>query len=466
MKELWIVTATLLIFGMTGCKPRQPDQINSFTGAAGEVKLITLDPGHFHAALVQKTMYPQVNPVVHVYAPDQQDVIDHLARIEAYNSRETDPCTWEEKVYTGDDFLERMLAERNGNVVVLAGNNARKTDYILASVKSGLNVLADKPMAITPEGFSDLEEAFRIAGEKGVLLYDIMTERFEITTLLQRELACSPEVFGQLLPGTAAEPAITKESVHHFKKMVSGASLKRPGWFFDTTRQGEGIVDVTTHLVDLIQWEAFPEVILAKEDVEMVSARRWSTSLTADMFRQVTGMEEYPDYLKKDVEDGLLEVFSNGEMVYRLKGIYARVSVNWDFEAPEGAGDTHYSIMRGSRCNVIIRQGREENFIPTLYVEVAAGEPVEAFESLLIRKVTSDLAGEYPGLGLTRQDEKRWKMEIPGNYRVGHETHFGQVTAKYLDFLVEGALPAWEVPNMIVKYHTLMEALMLARAGD
>ena len=28
-----------------------------FTGAKGEVKLITLDPGHFHAALVQKKMY-------------------------------------------------------------------------------------------------------------------------------------------------------------------------------------------------------------------------------------------------------------------------------------------------------------------------------------------------------------------------------------------------------------------------
>ena len=27
---------------------------NKFTGAKGEVRLMTLDPGHFHAALVQK----------------------------------------------------------------------------------------------------------------------------------------------------------------------------------------------------------------------------------------------------------------------------------------------------------------------------------------------------------------------------------------------------------------------------
>ena len=36
--------------------------------AQQNVKLITLDPGHFHAALVQKTMYPQVDPNVYVYA--------------------------------------------------------------------------------------------------------------------------------------------------------------------------------------------------------------------------------------------------------------------------------------------------------------------------------------------------------------------------------------------------------------
>ena len=35
---------------------------------AQNIKLITLDPGHFHAALIQKSMYPQVDPSVHVYA--------------------------------------------------------------------------------------------------------------------------------------------------------------------------------------------------------------------------------------------------------------------------------------------------------------------------------------------------------------------------------------------------------------
>ena len=90
-----------------------------FTGAKGEVKIMTLDPGHFHAALVQKSMYDQVDPVVNVYAPDGVDVVDHLKRIEGYNTRAENPTSWIEKVYKGEDYLEKMLdrktGQRNGN---------------------------------------------------------------------------------------------------------------------------------------------------------------------------------------------------------------------------------------------------------------------------------------------------------------------------------------------------------------
>ncbi|MFO1514439.1 MAG: Gfo/Idh/MocA family oxidoreductase, partial [Verrucomicrobiota bacterium] len=144
-------------------------------------KLITVDPGHFHASLVQKFMYTDVDPVVHVFAPAGDDLTEHLNRIERFNTRTNDPTHWQEKVYTGPDFFAKMLAEKSGNVVVLSGNNAKKTDYILQSVKAGLNVLADKPMAITPGDFGKLKQAFEMAAANKVLLYDIMTERSEIT---------------------------------------------------------------------------------------------------------------------------------------------------------------------------------------------------------------------------------------------------------------------------------------------
>jgi predicted dehydrogenase len=418
------------------------------------VKLINLAPGHFHASLVQKTMYESVDPVVHVYAPEGPEVEDYLNRINDYNTRAEDPTSWEEKVYTGDDFFQKMLDEKAGNVMVVSGNNAEKTEYILKTVEAGINVLADKPMVITPEKFSMLEKAFREANENGVLLYDIMTERYEITTILQKELSRIPDVFGELIQGTPDNPAITKESVHHLFKYVSGKPLVRPPWFFDITQQGEGITDVGTHLVDLIQWGAFPGTILSKEDVDIQSARRWTTDLTPEMFQKVTGLDVYPGYLEKDLDGDVLKVYCNGEINYTLKGIHARVSVIWNFQAPEGTGDTHYSIMRGTGCNLEIRQGEAEGYRPLLYIEMNEGSDPASFEAKLVEAVEGDLAGKYPGIALKPMEEGKWVLEIPEKYKVGHEAHFGQVTEKYLEFLKSGNLPEWEIPNMIVKYYT------------
>jgi predicted dehydrogenase len=445
-----------------GEKTEEKKEEGMFTGAKGEVKLMTLAPGHFHAALVQKSMYDQVDPVVHVYAPEGPEVDDHLARIEGFNKSPENPTSWETVVYKGTDYLEKMLSEKPGNVMVVAGNNAKKTEYILKAVESGINVLADKPMVISPDEFPKLEKAFRVAEEKGVMLYDIMTERYEVTTILQRELSKIPEVFGSLQNGTVDEPAVTKESVHHFFKYVSGNPLKRPPWYFDVKQQGDGIVDVTTHLVDLIQWEAFPEVPLKKEDIEIVSATRWPTDLTKEMFKKVTGLDQYPEYLEKDVENGILKVYSNGEINYKIKGVHAKVSVIWNFEAPEGTGDTHYSIMRGSMCNLIIKQGKEQGYKPVLYVEATIDKGLETFAGGLDKAVNQDLDVMFPGIRLKKLEDKLWTVDIPDKYKVGHEAHFSQVTEKYLRYLVWGRLPEWEVPNMITKYYTTTAGLKAA----
>jgi len=458
MKNMHLIAglALLLILSATA-KSQEP----MFSPLEGKVKIMNLDPGHFHASLVQKTMYDQDDPVVYVYAPWGPEVLSYLNRIMDYNRRAEDPTRWDEKVYFGSDYLEKMLSDKAGNVMVVSGNNAKKTEYILRSVQSGLHVLADKPMVISPENYPMLEEAFATAKDKGVLLYDIMTERHEITTMLQKELSQIPELFGELQEGSPEVPAITKESVHHFSKIVSGKPLVRPPWFFDVKQQGEGIVDVTTHLVDLVQWEAFPEQVLEKSDVEIVSAKRWTTDLSPAMFEKVTGLKDFPDYLSGDVDDGMLKVYSNGEINYKLRGVHAKVSVIWNFVAPEGTGDTHYSVMRGTFCNLVIRQGEDEGYKPRLYIEATGELSQKRFERVLKNAMTL-ISEKYPGVFAKEWEEQSWVLEIPNKYKVGHEAHFGQVTEKFLGYLEKGSLPVWEIPNMIVKYYTTTEGMKRA----
>jgi len=453
--------ALLLLSACTMPQKKDNSENNTvpmFTPIEGKVKLMNLDPGHFHASLVQLTMYESVDPEVHVYAPGGPEVQSYLDRIESYNSRESDPTSWKVQVYTGEDFLEKMLSGKPGNVMVVSGNNAKKTEYILKAVKNGIHVLADKPMVISPEEFPMLEEAFTAAAEKGVLLYDIMTERHEITTMLQMEFSLLPEIFGELQTGSPDLPAITKESVHHFSKIVSGQPLLRPPWFFDTKQQGEGIVDVTTHLVDLVQWEAFPGVVLKKEDIQINSSKRWSTAMTTEMFSKVTGLDSYPPYLEKDVDGSILRVYSNGEINYTIKGVHARVSVIWNFQAPEGTGDTHYSVMRGSQCQLEIRQGESEGYKPILYIMPTYIDSPDEFRKAL-EAGAQKVAEKYPGIAIREIDELTWVVDIPDSYKVGHEAHFGQVTGKFLEYLSKGSLPEWEIPNMIVKYYTTTEGM-------
>ena len=438
----------LSAFVMTACVSHPAPQ---------EVVLLTLDPGHFHAALVQKSQYPQVSRDVYVYAPAGDDLESHLSKIEAYNQRAENPTDWNEIVYRGDDYLEKMLYEKKGNVMVTAGNNAKKTEYIKRTLDAGINVLADKPMAIDADNFELLKECFAVAEKNGVLLYDIMTERFEISSILQRELSRIPAIYGEQEKGSPEDPAITKESVHHFYKNVSGNALVRPAWFYDVRQQGEGIADVMVHLVDLVQWECFPDVVLDyRKDIEITSARHWCTPVTREQFKASTGQDAFPDFLLKDVKNGVLEVYANGEINYALKGVQAKVAVTWAFEAPPGGGDTHYSTMRGTKSNLVIRQGAEQGFKPELYIE-----PQEALEDL--EAAFAPIAEKYPGVAL-EPIGNGWHVVIPESYRVGHEAHFGQVTEHFLQYLSEGKLPEWEVPNMIAKYYTTTQAWKLAQS--
>ncbi|GAA4432852.1 putative oxidoreductase C-terminal domain-containing protein [Ravibacter arvi] len=440
----------------TACSPTKKEE----TSTGKPIKLVVVEPGHFHAALVQKQMYQDVDSVVHVYATDGPDVNAYLAAIERYNSRPENPTQWNEQVYKGADFIEKAIGDKSGNLVILAGNNQKKTDFIKRSVDAGLNVLADKPMAINPEGFELLKQAFASAKEKNVLLYDIMTERYEVTNALQRELAQSAAAFGELQKGTPKDPSIVKESVHHFYKFVSGQPLVRPQWFYDVEQQGEGIVDVTTHLIDMIQWAAFPETVINYEsDVELGEVKRYPTKLTLDQFKASTKADSFPAYLTKDVKDGVLDVYANGEINYKLKGVHAKAVVIWNYQAPEGTGDTHYSIMKGSKANLIIRQGKEQNFKPVLYIEPVGNAADYEAQLAEAFKAAQD---KFPGIEL-KKIAKGWEVVIPQKYDTGHEAHFAQVAEKYMGFLKEGKLPEWEVPNMLTKYYITTEALKKAQ---
>jgi predicted dehydrogenase len=424
------------------------------------VHLVTLRPGHFHAALIQKEMLPGIDRCVHVYSPLDADLLAHLGRIAGFNARPETPTAWEMEVHTGRDWLYRFRRERRGNVAVLAGRNRTKIDLMTAAVEAGLHVLADKPWIIEPEQLPKLEALLVAAERAGLLVYDIMTERFEITSILQRELVNDPDIFGEIIPGTRDEPAVTMESVHYLKKLVAGAPSRRPAWFFDTAEQGEALADVGTHLVDLVMWVLFtPKPIDYRRDVQLISARRWPTRLKREHFEQITGLPDFPAELRDVLNDEALDYYCNTQVTYAVRGVHVKLDVLWDYEAPPGGGDTHNAVFRGSRSRVEVRQASGGK--PELYVVPEAGANVGPALQNRVRAWQS----AYTGVGLERAADA-FHISIPDALRTGHEAHFAEVLGQFLRYLESpGALPAWERPHLLAKYFVTTHGVALSRAG-
>lgn len=433
--------------------------------AEQEIGLVVLDPGHFHASLLQKRPLPGMGDTVWVYAPLGTEVQSYLDDIDTYNQRSENPTQWIENVYTGSDYLSQMIARHKGNVVVLAGNNQKKAEYISEAIKAGYNVLSDKPLAINKQDFELLASAYQTAKEKGLFLYDLMTERYDILNIVEKKLLHNPELFGELQKGTPDAPAVYMESVHHFFKMVSGKPLTRPAWYYDVAQQGEGIADVTTHLIDLTFWQCFPdEAIHYSSDVEVLQARHWPTRITLPEYSQSTQVDSFPPYLNKYIKSNALEVMANGSLTYAVKGINVEMKVTWNYTPPTGGSDTFSSVKKGSKATLKTIQNEETGFVKQLYIQRNAGVDAASFKEQL-EKAVKGLQTSYPFISVEDEGEGLFLINIPQENRLGHEDHFSKVAEAFISYLRNKDIPEWENENTLSKYYITTTAVELAGKG-
>ena len=85
--------------------------------------LLILNPGHFHAALVLRERHPSLSDDIYVYSEPGPDVDHFLEIAESFNQRPTNPTRWQINVYKGSDYLQKLIHESKGDIVVLAGRN-------------------------------------------------------------------------------------------------------------------------------------------------------------------------------------------------------------------------------------------------------------------------------------------------------------------------------------------------------
>ncbi|HYE89439.1 MAG TPA: putative oxidoreductase C-terminal domain-containing protein [Terriglobales bacterium] len=375
-------------------------------------RLLFLDPGHFHAALTVRTPHPRVADELVVYAPDGAERRDFLALVRRF------PHPWRVGVVTTADPLAALIAERRGDVVVVAGRNAGKARAIRRLHEAGFHVLADKPWLVRAKDLDDIRASF----DGPPFVAEIMTGRHDLAARALARLVASADVFGDF---RAVTPALELDSVHHLAKRVDGVPLRRPWWFFDVGVQGSGVVDIPTHLVDRAQW-------LAGEDApsELVGARLWPTRVPLDAFRAITGESQVPPALRAVVDGDALAYACNAELDFRVGGVAVRARCGWEVETPPGGGDASRLIAHGERADVRLEQGPRTNHRRRLLVE-PRGAPEACARAL--RDVVAAWQADWPGVTVVDRADGAYEIAIPAGLDGGHETHFAHVLGDFLE---------------------------------
>lgn len=415
---------------------------------------MVLNPGHFHAALTLRQRHPRLSDSVYVYAEEGPDVESFLRIVQTFNDRAKDPTRWDLRVYRGTDYLERLLRERPGDVVIVAGKNDAKMSSIHRLHGQGFYVLGDKPWLIGADELAMLRQT----AMSPPIAMDMMTERHEIATQVQKALASRPDVFGSF-ETSSSEPAIYIRSVHHLYKIVNNRPLVRPAWFFDTAVQGEGMTDVTTHLVDLVQWMiGGGKPFDCQRDIELLSARQWPTEVPKDMFSRITGLSDFPPGLSGHVSGRGLHYLCNAALSYRIRGTSVQVESLWALAIPEGGGDTHRAVLRGSKAELTIDQGPATRFVTELTIRPTGN--IEPYADVLSDALAS-LRNELPGLSFERAGDG-YRIGIPSALRTTHEDHFAAVLEEFIARIDSAEQPLNLGPDLITKYALLAHARELS----
>ena len=202
--------------------------------------------------------------------------------------------------------------------------------------------------------------------------------------------------------------------------------------------------------MDLVPFLLYPgQAIDYRSEIRVLGAKKWPTVLDRAQLLRLTGEKQLDPVLASRLKGDRLDYFANGEVSYTLRGTHVRLEGAVELRGPRGrrrharrdrAGEPRAGRdPAGRRAEVAARALRRAQ---PARRRAGGRRPRSSGGSPSSAKARPGLAVEDEG--------GRLRVGIPDRYRVGHEAHFAEVTARFLGYLKDPAsLPKWEKANML-----------------
>lgn|GEM_PF-1449288 len=397
------------------------------------------------AQIVTKSMQGSVDTTVHVYSTEV---------LGQYNDTSIGHTSiW----HTTAHEFEELLSNGWANVALIEGFNSEKTEYGERLVANGIHVLARQPLVIDVKGYERLDNMYRTAAETKAWIYELTPERFDSTVQLLKMLLSVKDWTGGVTIGTLSKPAIRITSRRQFARWSNGEILKRPAWFFDAKRQGDGLVNLVP-MVDALNWIILPEQDIDYDRVvRLYGAKRWQTFLNRYQYQTLTGNDHYPNFLRGSMNGAnSIAVFSNAELAYTLNGVHIRIKEIWDYDGEEGNGSKYDVLVHTKRMDLSVKSYSDGQGLISIQLAKKAEDSAfeEGLKTMLHKSKIADTKFEKINQGL-------YQITI-GSPLVRQETYLGLSVQQFLEYLKEGIIPSWESSFQRAKYRLITDAIQLA----
>jgi hypothetical protein len=178
-----------------------------------------------------------------------------------------------------------------------------------------------------------------------------------------------------------------------------------------------------------------------------------------DVFTRITGLHDLPGALRHRVSGGVLSYLCNAALSFRLRGIGVAIESRWALAVPQGGGDTHYALVRGTAADLIVEHGVQTQYVTDLTVRPVNGGPGYA---TALGSAIESLQGAFPGVGIEPLGN-HYRITIPSVLRTTHEQHFAKVLDQFLNRMDGIESSDGLGSDLVAKYTLLARAAELSR---